>query len=248
MKKNDKYVLLAVLGVIIAFCAYRFVYSSNMEKVEEVKLACETLQLEVDKLEELEANKETYIADTENMRMNCDAIIAEFPGGLLTEDEIMYYNNMELDKLNQVAVPVISMEVPTEYPYVGETVVGEYELVDDGILMYDAVTGIDFETTYNGLKNVIMHIYEEPGRKAIKEVNLAVTEDGYLAGTMKTDFYYLKGTSLLYSPTNIPPLPLGVDNIFGALEGKAGERINADADADNQDSEDAETEDSDEES
>lgn len=245
MKKNDKYILLAVLGVLIVFCAYRFVYKTNIAKAEEVKIQSETLQLEVDKLEELEANKQTYIDDTALMKQNSDEIIECFPGGLLTEDEIMYYNNMELEKINQVAVPIIKMELPTEFPYVGETTVGEYEIQDDGILMYDAKTGINLGTTYNGLKNVIRHIYEEPGRKAITDVNLTVNEEGYLVGDMAVDFYYLKGTSLLYSPTNIPPLPLGTDNIFGSLEGK---KIGLLGDADVVEDEDADSEANEEES
>lgn len=218
MKKSDVQLLLLVAGLLMAFCSWYFVYNANMDKMYEVQLENESLQTEIKKLEELDAQKQKFIDDTASMKEECDTIVSYFPAGLLTEDEIMYYNNMELATMNEIVVPSIGMGVPTEIPYVGELAVGEYTLQDDGIKMYSSQTNLSFTTTYKGLKNTIGYIYQMPGRKAITSVSLSAGSDGYLMGSMSVDFYYMDGTPLLYTPIDIPAVPLGKDNIFGVLE------------------------------
>lgn len=218
MKRKDVQVLLIVLGLLMALLSWQFVYNSNQEKTEAIRTENTALQSEVKMLEDLEAQKDKFLADTETMKAECDKMTALFPAGLLTEDEIMYFNNMEAAVMNQIVVPSISMGLANPVPYTGELSVDGYELKDEGIVMYNSPVNVSFTTTYSGLKNTINYIYQMPGRKAINSVNVSASADGYLTGSMSVDFYYMGGTTLLYTPVDIPAVPLGKDNIFGVLE------------------------------
>ena len=234
MKKNNTRFLLAVVGVLLAVLSWRLIYVANNEETEAIKIENEeVLQPQIDRLEELDANKQQYIDDTIAMEDECAGIIERFPADVLTEDQIMYYNNLELAVPNEAAIPTISMSEPTELPYSGTTTVEEFELQDDGIQMFDQPTAVSFTTTYNGLKNTFHYIYSVPGRKAIKSISLSAAADGYLSASMNMDFYYLTGTPLLYDPEPIPAVPLGKDNVFGTLDGndEAAEEAEVEAEA-----------------
>ena len=221
MKKSDVQLLLMVFGILVAFASWYFIYNANLTKIDEVHAESDALQVEINKLEALDAQKEQFLADTETMKQECDVITSYFPAGLLQEDEIMYMNNMERATMNQIVVPGISLGLPVEVPYAGNTSVDEYTLTDEGIQMYTSQTNISFTTTYTGFKNTLGYIYQMPGRKSVSAINLSASADGYLTGSMNVDFYYLTGTPLLYTPADIPAVPLGKDNIFGVLDENA---------------------------
>lgn len=244
MNKKDVQLLCAVLGILVAVLSWQFVYNPNQEKAEQISAENDTLRQTIKELEALEANRETYLEDTETMKTECNDVIAKFPADFLSEDKVMYLYNMENVPQNQVVIPSVSLGQQAEVPYTGQTVVGEYELQDDGIKMYMAQDDISFYTTYSGLKNIIQYVYEIPGRKSISTISLTAGADGYLGGSMSVDFYALTGTEKLYTPLDIRGVTLGKDNIFGMLEGsseedteESDEESGEEADEDNEDEE-----------
>ena len=222
MKRKDVQLLLMVLGILLAVLSWQFVYNPNIEEAEALAAENETLQATVTELETLEANRETYVTETENMKNDALDIIDKFPAAFLMEDEIMYLYNMEGVVQNQVVIPNIGFGAQNEVPYSGTLTVGEYQLTDEGIKLMTAQDNITFATTYTGLKNVIHYVYEMPGRKSITSVSLTAGDDGFLSGTMSVDFYALFGTEKLYTPLDIKGVPLGKSNIFGVLDENVG--------------------------
>lgn len=222
MNRKDVQLLLIVLGVLLAVMSWQFIYNPNIEEAEALAAENETLQATVTELETLEANRETYVTETENMKNEALDVIDKFPAAFLMEDEIMYLYNMEGVVQNQVVIPNIGFGAQNEVPYAGTLTVGEYQLQDEGIKMMTAQDNITFTTTYTGLKNVIHYVYEIPGRKSISSVSLTAGADGYLSGTMSVDFYALFGTEKLYTPIDIMGVPLGKGNIFGVLDENGG--------------------------
>ncbi len=218
MKKNDVQLLMIVLGILLCVVAWQFVYNPNVEKTEALEAENAGLQEIVTKLEGMEAQKETYLKDTEELQARATEIMDHFPAGSLMEDEIMYLYNMENVKNNHVVVPNIGLGVPTEEPYSGTLTVDEYELTDDGIRLMTTQDNITFTTNYTGLKNVVRYVYEIPGRKSISTISLAAGNDGYLSGTMSVNFYALEGTEKLYAQPDIPGVRLGKKNIFGSVQ------------------------------
>lgn len=219
MKKSEIQLVLVVVGVLVGFLSWQFVYKNYDEKTKNLAAENETLQARVDQLEILNERKSQYIQDTEEMKTESDAIIHRFPAGVRAEDVIMYLNNMEFVDVNQVAVNSASIGSSAEIPYEGVTEMDGYTVQDEGIQMYQRQNSAAFMTTYNGLKSLLNYIYGIETRKSVTSVNVSVTDDGYLQGTLLIDFYYLTGTDYSYTETNIMGVPLGNDNFFGARTG-----------------------------
>lgn len=222
MKKSEIQLLLIVLGVLILFASWQFVYKSNQTKTQELTAQNEELKRTVDRLEILNAKMPDYIAGIELMQAGGDLIIDSFASGVRIEDQVMYLHNMELVDANDVRVPSVSLKPAQVVPYAGTLTPEEgYELEDDGIGMYKLETTVGITTTNNGLKNILNYIYGMDSRKSVSGVTLTTGEDGYLSGNMNLDFFYLTGTDDPYVEQNISGVSTGTTNIFGVLNGSA---------------------------
>lgn len=225
MKKENVFQLLAVLGFLVGFLTWQFVYKDYQEKTQVVEDENTELAKTVDRLEILDARKDEYIESTEFMRQDGETIVQNFPAGVRIEDMIMYLNNMELVDVNDAVVSAITMGNEVDVVYPGSTTIDGYELEDDGIGMITRQSTVTFTTTNNGLKNVLNYIYGISTRKSVSSVNVTVTDDGYLQGTMLLDFYYLWGVEKPYVETQILGVPTGTENFFGARTGSQVQTI-----------------------
>lgn len=222
MKKRDIQILLAVFGVLIAFASWKFVFEKNQAKAAQIEAENVDLQQQVDRLEELDAKKDEYIADTEKLKEQCNELAQAFPSGLRLEDVVMYLYNMELVGTNDTKVAAIDFEELSEIPYEGTTTTEDgFELHDDGIRLWDLFTTVSVKTTGNGVKNMIDYIYAMPGRKSIEKVELEINDLGYLEGSIEANFFSMTGTDVPYVEVNIPTMPMGTTNIWRVVTGSA---------------------------
>ena len=218
LKKKDIYLLMILAGILIALGVYQFVYIKYQEKCDALEAENDSLQNTVTELELLEARRQEFEDDTQSMQAECDRIIRLFNADTMMEDEIMYTYNMEQVVANDIAVPSVTLAGTVELPYSGSLSVGEYQLTDEGIRMFDSSVNLGFTTSYDGLKHIIEYLYDMPGRKALSTVSVALSGDGYLSCSAVVDFYHLTGTEMPYEQSDIPTVILGTDNIFGVLE------------------------------
>ena len=238
MKKKEVGLLVVVLGLLLAFASYWFAFRNFEAKADEINTKNVELQATVDKLEILEARRPEYLESMEMMQAADTVVINSFAPGILREDQIMYLYNMELVAANEVRVPAVSMTADQLVPYTGSTTTEDgYELVDDGISLYRLDSTVNLTTTNNGLKNVLNYVYDLDSRKSISTVNLTVSNEGYLTGTMQLSFYYLTGTDRPYVEPKIQGVPIGTTNFFGALNGGQYGDNRPEADAENTENE-----------
>ncbi len=245
MKKNEVQLLLIVFGILALVLSWQLIYRNNQLKTEEINAQNEELKKTVDRLEILNAQKPEYMAETERMKTEGDAIIDSFSSGLKVEDQVMYLYNMELVAANDVRVPNVSLQPAQIIPYAGVLTTEEgYELQDDGMGMFRMETSVGITTTNNGLKNVLNYIYGMDSKKSVSGISLTTTEKGYLTGNMKLDFFYLTGTQTPYAGPDISGVTTGTSNIFGVLNGSAVQSDSgSDAEDGQTDGAEAETED-----
>lgn len=244
-KKSDIQLLIALLGILIAVCAYFFVYKKYMEKSDAMDSRNAELSAEVTRLETLNVNKETYLENTVKMKNYIAEFETHFPADILPEDSIMTVKHLEdntrtkvaslsfggtSEVLYQVQTPVQEAvqnpAAPGTQAAASETaeaaassVVETDAAVYPDTKLYDVPVSISIECTYDDFKGLVRYIYAQNNRMSIRGVNISYNESqGKLSGNMTLDTYYLLGTDKAYVEPEIPNMKLGVDTIFGNME------------------------------
>ena len=232
--KNEIQILLALVGVLLVIVTYFFVYKSYTEKAEEQEAQNATLQAEVNRLQALYDNRESYIKSTEEKKKYISEFESRFPSNILPEDSIMMVKHMEdstrtavadlsfanislvpyITSASQAADPAVSGEASTE----GTPVVTSTASFPDTSLYEDAL-GMSIECTYSDFKGLVRYIYAQKERMSIRGVSIAYNrETGDLTGNMTLCTYFLTGTDKMYTEPGIPSMGMGVDTIFGNIE------------------------------
>lgn len=248
IKKSDIKLIVAALLVFCALGAYYFCNFSLSEKTNALKAENETLQSEVDYLQDLMNHKQEYIEETEMMKTEIDDIIHQFPADVRPEDQIMYANDIEL--FGGLIVESVTMPGDEVVPIVlasGQTdatqqdgtapvadTTEEAVAVDDtvvaatptggamasSIVLYRDPTTIELKSIYKSAKILIKSINESlTDKKSIESLSLSRDQQtGNLTGTLQVAMYYLDGADLEYTEPSVNGVIKGNTNIFNTSE------------------------------
>lgn len=212
VSKRDSQILIGFLGVLVAALSYFFVYTKYQEKTETLIHDNATLTAEVQRLEGLSLQKEKFLEDTKSYNEAVEKISAKYDAGLITEDRIMFIHNME-QNIGRESVFVNFVNLP-EYALV--TGYPETSGKDNGVQLYKATTDFGFSaTSYDGLKQMLRYIGSSTGRKNFESISIGFdSETGNLSGSVLLNLFFMTNTNQVYTPTSIPTMTQGVDNIF----------------------------------
>lgn len=233
VKKSEVNILIMLVGVLLVVLSYFVVYSSFSEKKDALAAENATLQTEVDGLQELADNKQFYIDETNRMDSEIQDILADFPGEVRAEDQVMYtagletmysvwVNGLTIDdtRLVQVAAPEAApvddavVEDTGDGAPAGDAVVATGGLKDT-VFLYSSPFSLNYKTTYRSFKDIVQLIVTADERMSIQNVNIAYdTETGCLAGSMDAIMYTISGTDYIYKELDIPGVRLGTADIF----------------------------------
>jgi len=209
VSKRDVGLLLMVLGILASIIAYRFVYQKKMEENARLESQLKTLQTEEANLAELDANRPFYESEIERMNEDNKEILSHFPVDILPENEIMYVVAMEEE--NEVYFSDLAYGSAEEYStgYEART----------GLTASDVVMTLSYQSTYQGLKDVITYTGGQDRRMVINTVSASYDRTtGNVSGSMTLDQYVVSGTDAAYIPPYVPAISIGTDNIFGTIE------------------------------
>lgn len=146
VSKRDILVLLGAIGILAAVCSYYFLYTPNVEKTEALAQENRELQSRINDLSSKMQNKDTYIAETESMNAEMDAIFMRFPVDVREEDGIVLAINQELIspmEIESIGVSPLSVVVLPEADEQEE----EYTYEIDQIEEYEDQEGIQDDPT-----------------------------------------------------------------------------------------------------
>lgn len=248
VSKKDLQLLVAFAGVLLVALTYFFVFVKVQDYTELLKTDNTTLQTEVTKLEELNAKKDEYVADTKNYDNEYAVLLAKYDISYMPEDEIMFIADMESTELNQVSVTYLNLSDPVAMEAATATaatttatatattatdatattdttaVAADGDLgmtpVENSIAMFQVPTEFGFNVTYEGFKNMVRYLYSTGGRKNIDSINLLFdSATGQLSGSITANRYFLTGTDQIASTTDIPAMETGVEDIFKTTDG-----------------------------
>lgn len=223
VSKRDLYILLALAGVLIAFCSYQFIFRTISPKTEVMKTENATMKAEIDEYSAIRDNIQFYQDEIDNATSHIASIVNQFPVDVLPEDEIMLARNMEVtsdylfvsnmafaDKIELYTAAV------TTTNEAGETISVEGM---PSYTLYSSPYTISQDSSYQGLKDMINYVYHAADRKSISSVTVSYdSETGVLTGSTAIDMYSIVGTDKTYEKQNIKGVVLGTSNIFGTVE------------------------------
>ncbi|MBR5596414.1 MAG: hypothetical protein IKW30_03295 [Lachnospiraceae bacterium] len=235
---REKNLFLILLGIVFVAVSYYFGYQTLKEETENLKKQNSALESQIEALENIEASKEQYVADTDEMQKTMVDIIEKFPADMISEDAILYMKNLEQmtgSYVNTVTIPgkeYVEINAPQEADILKSIddvtgVVAAYGYVNDGsipdtdnMFLGKVESEVSYSVTYDGLKDIIEDIVEHEARKNIDNVSLVFNENtGNLAGSMTINYFTLSGTGKEYNQPTVTGLAHGIDCIFGELSG-----------------------------
>ncbi|SCP94732.1 hypothetical protein [Anaerobium acetethylicum] len=244
-KKNEVMLLLAALGVLIAFVSYYFVFMKFQDQTAVLETANTQLKTDITYLEGLLVNEKQYTEDIETMNAEMDAIITEFPSDFKTEDGLLFaidlkknavmeYSQIDVGGAEPVyqfgsaaAAETATAAEGTSAPAATEPAATEAQATDAAaqnpaaaaMCLNKIPVSLTFQVGYNGLKTAVDYVSRLEERKTIDSVSVSFDKTtGKLVGTMAVNVYTLSGTDKAYEAPVIPDVPVGTGNLFGTIE------------------------------
>lgn len=239
ISKKDQKLLLCAGGLLLALLAYLLVYRGFSEKNNQLETENRSLSGQIQQLEVLNANKEQYLTDTENLKTEVQNIIDQYPVEVREEDAVMYVYTME----NETDIHVNSMTIApanllytmgwqqtqqadpagtaeTENDETTNGVTAETSDTQETGYRLSAVTlNLTYTVSYGGFKDIIDFICSDKNKRNVESISLSYdSETGNLLGTMVVNLFELQGIDKVYEAPYIPSVPRGNTNPFGTSE------------------------------
>ncbi len=215
--KKEIYLLLALLGIGIAVCAWQFGFNKINAKTEGLRAETEVLQSEITKYTAVKDNIALYTTGIENATNSIADVLHKFPVAILEEDMIMLGREFE-KKIDNTYVSNVTfggasnIYVATSRPVEPTNVPLSYSLYNNNIL-------VSYETSYKGFKEMMDYINDNKDRMSVSNFNLSYDEEtGMVTGTTSINMYSVTGTDKQYTQQNLSGVGIGTDNIFGTIE------------------------------
>ena len=248
LSKRDIGLLTGLLGILLAFACYKFVFQNFQDKTDALKNEITILSQKEQEMVQLEKDMPFYKEEITRLGVVNKDLLQQFPADILPENEIMYaveledknkiffselsYGTAVLMELSgsQTADAAAAADQTTEDPLAeaqtgesaGTAQTGEATAAQPGGMQANLLTmTMGYECTYDGLKSTILYNNERTNRMVIDGLTAAYDPTtGQLAGTMTLNQYYITGTENTYSEPYVPSMRTGTDNIFGTYEGE----------------------------
>lgn len=220
MKDNQKYAIvgMVIVAILAVFVAYKFFYSADVEKAEQLQGEINSLQTRADELTQKTANRAMYESGIANSEDIIDTILALYGPGNTPEKTIMLV--VDLCKMTGVSVSDIAFQ-DNRLIYASETA-NEGETPE--LQIYQAGMQLNISSGYTQLKKLTDYINSYPER--MNAENFAISfdaETGRLNVTMKVNMYSVADDKHEYVAPVVEDIELGSTNIFRTLEQVAGE-------------------------
>lgn len=196
--------LVVCLGIIFVVCSYFFVFVPKTNSKAEIEEKINTVQMEIDSLNNLVAQRPAIEKETKEYRQKIEEIKEIYPSALPEEKAIYLLQQFEdmafidIDSFGYTEGAVLATN--------GKDVSG-----------YSTVVNITFTATYDIYKDFLDYIYNSTDRMKILTSTVAYdTTNGEVTSNTSIGMYYLEGSDKEY--VDVPDLEIekGVTNIFGS--------------------------------
>lgn len=234
MSQSNIKILLILATIAILGGVYMYVFKPNMDDKKSLEKEIETLDARYQELKREDANRDTYLQETETYNKGFDDIVAYYPATLDQEISVMFVAGVEKDKGNlQFDVNTVGLGKPEIFYTLGTTNAGvvtntqaaadiEAETASaSGYSCYRAALPISYEGSYEGLKDFIDYVMAYKYRMNISSISIDydAKEDLY-SGSVVLNAYCVSGEGREADTVSVN-VENGVYNPFLGGEGAA---------------------------
>lgn len=217
VSKRDLYLLLAVAGIIIAFCSWQFGFKKMSAKTEALRNDTTTIQAEIDKYSAVKNNIEIYQKGIEDYSNKIADTLRNYPVNVLTEDVIML--GRELEKNDDTTAVTSAMSNTPVNTFTAASNPASTSSTPVSYQLYRTDVSLIYTTSYGGFKEFMDYINGHTNRMSVQNFSLSYDSNtGLLAGSSTVNMYAIVGTDKAYVEQNLSGVQLGTDNIFGTIE------------------------------
>ncbi len=219
VSKKELWLLLAILGIGIAVCAWQFGFKKINEKVDALRTETEALQKDIAQYTAVKDNIGVYQKGIEDANKKIADVLEVFPAAILAEDDIMLGREFEKNDKNVYVSSVSIEDSATVFTAASQPV--EPTTAPVAYVLNKQKNSYTFTVDYDGFKDMVDYTFNHKNRMSIDEFALSYDGDtGLLAGTMNVNMYYVTGADKQYTPQNLSSVLVGSDNIFGTVDGE----------------------------
>ena len=217
ISKKEIYLLLALVGIGIAVCAWQFGFKKINAKTETLTAETEVLKSEIAKYTAVKDNIDLYKTGIDSATNHIAEVLYDFPAYIMEEDMIMLGRNIEKN-IDDTTVSSISFGNASNVFSVASKP-ADATTVPISYGLYNNAINISYETTYDGFKDLVGYLCENKNRMSITNFSLAYDSlSGVLTANTTVNMYSVTGTDKEYTQQNLSGVGIGTDNIFGTLE------------------------------
>jgi len=223
--KKDIALVMVLVAVIVAFCAYKFSLSPNLEAVEDEESKQASIQQQIDEVKARADQVPKMEKEIASWQVEVSDKLKPFHFGYLYEDGIMYLNNLE--KQAEKEENSFAVNIPTYT--VGETafsstVNGQGSFSGSSYMAGTTTYAFSYSLTgYDELKNFINYMIDEKDGSGVKSLDTMVINctqgRSYFEGTISMTAYAVTDGNNTYKPQDLTEVEQGIryDSIFGDL-------------------------------
>ena len=227
--KKDIALVMVLVAVIAAFCAYKFSMKSNLDKVEDEESKQAVLQQQIDEVKARADQVPKMEKEIGEWQSNVSNWLKPFHSAHIYEDGIMYLRNLEHqdEKDEEEAFKAFILEYTLNETGIESTVSGQGSF--GGIIFNSGTAKYNFAymlTGYSQLKNFITYIISEEdgfGVKSLDSMSFELTPGSdHFKGHMEMTAYAISeidnGKVINpYVPQDLSEIEQGLekDSIFG---------------------------------
>ena len=222
ISRKDIKLLLYAGGILFLVAVYFVFYRNIDQKSNELEGRIRILEQEKNQLEALNDKKAEYKEETENMQREIDVILAGFPADVKEENAIVYAN--QLENLSGMEISGINIGSKNLLHSTGENAEseenGDTATADQlpSLYLYGMPVNYSFTVEYSSFKKAAALIAENEEKRNMETITLSFDEEsGKIVGTAAVNMYFIMGSNSVYQEPEIPPIPQGIDDIFGTV-------------------------------
>lgn len=209
--KKDIAVLMVIVGLIAAFCSYKFYFSGKLEEIDQENTKQASIQAEIDKVSKVAATDTDMNNQVAKWAKEVDEIVARYDVAYQYEDGILFMKSIE----NQSNFTATISTYTVGESVLSTTIAGQGEFAGKSFMQGTTTYSYGYSVdSYDSLKNLINYVVsDKSGVKSLDSMTFAMNGEGF-TGNITMTVYTLADGSSAYEAPSISGVETGIDRIF----------------------------------